>query len=99
MVGGIAQEINARYLLNSEFHCSLPKTLFIIIYAFVCILYSLLYDFNRSEVLRIERELEEARQRLVVIRQAKYKAKGDDSSPTELLENDSSFEHQLNGSR
>ncbi|CAH1732141.1 unnamed protein product [Aphis gossypii] len=64
MVGGIAQEINAR-----------------------------------SEVLRIERELEEARQRLVVIRQAKYKAKGDDSSPTELLENDSSFEHQLNGSR
>jgi len=54
---------------------------------------------NRSEVLRIERELEEARQRLVVIRQAKYKAKGDDSSPTELLENDSSFEHQLNGSR
>ncbi|XP_060859368.1 talin-1-like isoform X1 [Metopolophium dirhodum] len=64
MVGGIAQEINAR-----------------------------------SEVLRIERELEEARQRLVVIRQAKYKAKGDDSSPTELLENDSSFENQLNGSR
>ncbi|XP_060847316.1 talin-1-like isoform X2 [Rhopalosiphum padi] len=64
MVGGIAQEINAR-----------------------------------SEVLRIERELEEARQRLVVIRQAKYKAKGDDSSPTELLENDSSFEHHLNGSR
>lgn len=52
----------------------------------------------RSEVLRIERELEEARQRLVVIRQAKYKTKGDGSSPTEL-ENDSSFEHQFNGNR
>lgn len=53
----------------------------------------------RSEVLRIERELEEARQRLVVIRQAKYKSKGDGSSPTELMENDSSFENQFNGSR
>ncbi|XP_050426886.1 talin-1-like isoform X2 [Adelges cooleyi] len=56
MVGGIAQEINAR-----------------------------------SEVLRIERELEEARQRLVVIRQAKYKAKGDGTSPTEM-EHESSFD-------
>ncbi|VVC41903.1 FERM conserved site,Vinculin/alpha-catenin,PH domain-like,IRS-type PTB domain,Talin, central,Ubiquitin- [Cinara cedri] len=64
MVGGIAQEINAR-----------------------------------SEVLRIERELEEARQRLVVIRQAKYKAKEDGTSPTELLDNDSSFEHQFISSR
>lgn len=53
----------------------------------------------RSEVLRIERELEEARQRLVVIRQAKYKTKGDGSSPTEMLESDSSFEHQFNGNR
>ncbi|XP_014254779.1 talin-1 isoform X2 [Cimex lectularius] len=44
MVGGIAQEINAR-----------------------------------SEVLRIERELEEARGRLTAIRQAKYKKKGGDS--------------------
>lgn len=44
MVGGIAQEINAR-----------------------------------SEVLRIERELEEARSRLTAIRQAKYKMKGGDS--------------------
>jgi talin len=52
----------------------------------------------RSEVLRIERELEEARQRLVVIRQAKYKSKDDGTSPTELIENDlSSFEHQFNG--
>ncbi|XP_050529249.1 talin-1-like isoform X2 [Daktulosphaira vitifoliae] len=57
MVGGIAQEINAR-----------------------------------SEVLRIERELEEARQRLVVIRQAKYKSKGDGTSPTDM-ENESSFDH------
>ena len=44
MVGGIAQEINAR-----------------------------------SEVLRIERELEEARNRLTAIRQAKYKLRGDGS--------------------
>ncbi|XP_054280659.1 talin-2 isoform X2 [Macrosteles quadrilineatus] len=44
MVGGIAQEINAR-----------------------------------SEVLRIERELEEARSRLTAIRQAKYKQKGENS--------------------
>lgn len=44
MVGGIAQEINAR-----------------------------------SEVLRIEKELEEARNRLTAIRQAKYKVRGDGS--------------------
>ncbi|EEB19421.1 Talin-2, putative [Pediculus humanus corporis] len=44
MVGGIAQEINAR-----------------------------------SEVFRIERQLEEARSRLTAIRQAKYKLKGGDS--------------------
>lgn len=44
MVGGIAQEINAR-----------------------------------SEVLRIEKELEEARNRLTAIRQAKYKLRGDGS--------------------
>lgn len=44
MVGGIAQEIDAR-----------------------------------SEVLRIEKELEEARNRLTAIRQAKYKLKGDGS--------------------
>lgn len=59
----------------------------------------MLFMRYRSEVLRIERELEEARQRLVVIRQAKYKSKGDGMSPTELLDNDSSFEHQFNGSR
>lgn len=34
---------------------------------------------NRSEVLRIERELEEARSRLTAIRQAKYKQKGENS--------------------
>ena len=44
MVGGIAQEINAR-----------------------------------SEVLRIEKQLEEARGRLTAIRQAKYKLRGADS--------------------
>lgn len=33
--------------------------------------------FFRSEVLRIERELEEARGRLTAIRQAKYKNRGD----------------------
>ncbi|KAL1132788.1 hypothetical protein AAG570_010740 [Ranatra chinensis] len=48
MVGGIAQEINAR-----------------------------------SEVLRIERELEEARGRLTAIRQAKYRLKGGDASDSE----------------
>lgn len=47
MVGGIAQEINAR-----------------------------------SEVLRIERELEEARNRLTAIRKAKYE-KGEQPSDTE----------------
>lgn len=48
MVGGIAQEINAR-----------------------------------SEVLRIERQLDEARGRLTAIRQAKYKLKGGDTSGDE----------------
>ncbi|XP_026677336.1 talin-1 isoform X2 [Diaphorina citri] len=48
MVGGIAQEINAR-----------------------------------SEVLRIERQLEEARGRLTAIRQAKYKLKGGDGSASD----------------
>jgi talin len=48
MVGGIAQEINAR-----------------------------------SEVLRIERQLEEARGRLTAIRQAKYKMKGGDTSASD----------------
>lgn len=48
MVGGIAQEINAR-----------------------------------SEVLRIERQLEEARGRLTAIRQAKYKMKGGDASASD----------------
>lgn len=48
MVGGIAQEINAR-----------------------------------SEVLRIERQLEEARGRLAAIRQAKYKTKGGDTSASD----------------
>nr|CAD7458197.1 unnamed protein product [Timema tahoe] len=48
MVGGIAQEINAR-----------------------------------SEVLRIERQLEEARGRLTAIRQAKYKIKGGETSPSD----------------
>jgi talin len=48
MVGGIAQEINAR-----------------------------------SEVLRIERQLEEARGRLTAIRQAKYKMKGGDISASD----------------
>ncbi|XP_063237314.1 talin-1 isoform X2 [Bacillus rossius redtenbacheri] len=48
MVGGIAQEINAR-----------------------------------SEVLRIERQLEEARGRLTAIRQAKYKLKGGETSPSD----------------
>lgn len=33
----------------------------------------------RSEVYRIERELEEARSRLTAIRQAKYKIKGGES--------------------
>jgi len=80
-----------------------PNSQVIVLYVYNQQLFTIISVFclylNRSEVLRIERELEEARQRLVVIRQAKYKAKGDDSSPTELLENDSSFEQQLNGSR
>ncbi|XP_075218972.1 talin_middle and talin-RS domain-containing protein rhea isoform X1 [Lycorma delicatula] len=56
MVGGIAQEINAR-----------------------------------SEVLRIERELEEARGRLTAIRQAKYKLKGGDSPSDTDEQYDSSY--------
>jgi talin len=48
MVGGIAQEINAR-----------------------------------SDVLRFERQLEEARGRLAAIRQAKYKMKGGDTSASD----------------
>lgn len=34
----------------------------------------------RSEVLRIERQLEEARGKLTAIRQAKYKLRGGDTS-------------------
>ncbi|XP_015512363.2 talin-1 isoform X1 [Neodiprion lecontei] len=57
MVGGIAQEINAR-----------------------------------SEVLRIERELEEARGRLTAIRQAKYKSKTDTSDDAETDADQSGYE-------
>lgn len=38
------------------------------------------YFVNRSEVLRIERQLEEARGKLTAIRQAKYKLRGGDTS-------------------
>lgn len=38
---------------------------------------------SRSEVLRIERQLEEARGRLTAIRQAKYKMKGGDASASD----------------
>lgn len=57
MVGGIAQEINAR-----------------------------------SEVLRIERELEEARGRLTAIRQAKYKPRADTSDDAETDADQSGYE-------
>lgn len=57
MVGGIAQEINAR-----------------------------------SEVLRIERELEEARSRLAAIRQAKYKKNPDSTSDHETDNDQSGYE-------
>lgn len=38
------------------------------------------FIFCRSEVCRIERELEEARSKLSAIRQAKYKMKGYDTT-------------------
>lgn len=41
------------------------------------------FFFFRSEVLRIERQLEEARGRLTAIRQAKYKLKGGDGSASD----------------
>ena len=68
MVGGIAQEINAR-----------------------------------SEVLRIERELEEARSRLTAIRRAKYRSDGDSDAEGYMSGYDSSYETSgyrtnLNGS-
>lgn len=68
MVGGIAQEINAR-----------------------------------SEVLRIERELEEARGRLTAIRRAKYRGEGDSDAEGYMSGYDSSYETSgyrtnLNGS-
>ena len=40
----------------------------------------------RSEVLRIERELEEARGRLTAIRQAKYRIKGTEGSDSDGYE-------------
>ena len=68
MVGGIAQEINAR-----------------------------------SEVLRIERELEDARNRLAAIRRAKYRGEGDSDADGYMSGYDSSMETSgyrtnLNGS-
>lgn len=57
---------------------STPGKKLLFLLSMVC--YFLKFVFGRSEVLRIERQLEEARGKLTAIRQAKYKLRGGDTS-------------------